>query len=96
MRIENRPIEVQGISGTGNAQLRALPGVDEVTIDVRGMPPNQPFTVYATRGSETTALLSATSNNMGVTAEALAFVHFFANHYDKVIVRPGAPTTMQR
>jgi YVTN family beta-propeller protein len=93
-RIENRPIEVQGVSGYGNAQLRALPGIDEVTIDVRGLPPNQSVTVYATRGGETTALLSATSNNTGVIAEALAFVDFFANHYDKVIVRPGAPTTV--
>jgi YVTN family beta-propeller protein len=89
MRIEYRPIDVQGIPGTGNAQLRALPGIDEVIIDVRGLPPNQRFTVYATRGSETTALLSATSNNMGVMAETLAFVAFFANHYDRVILRPA-------
>ena len=88
MRIENRPIEVQGVPGAGNAQLRALPGIDEVTIDVRGLPPNRTFTLYAIRGNDTIALLSATSNDMGVIPEALAFVAFFANNYDKVILRP--------
>jgi YVTN family beta-propeller protein len=90
MRIENWPIEVQGAPGTGNAQIRALPGIDEVTIDVRGLPANQRFTVYLARGHETTALLSATSNNLGNMEEAVAFLHVFANHYDKVIVRPGS------
>lgn len=89
MRIENRPVEVQGVPGAGIAQLRALPGVDEVVIDVRGLPPNRAFTVYAARGNDTTALLTATSNDMGVIPEALAFVAFFANNYDRVILRPA-------
>jgi YVTN family beta-propeller protein len=89
MRIENRPIEVHGATGTGNAQIRALPGIDEVTIDVRGLPASQRFTVYLTRGRETTALLSATSTTMGAIPEAVAFLTFFANHYEKVIVRPA-------
>jgi YVTN family beta-propeller protein len=89
MRIENRPIEVQGVPGAaGNAQLRALPGLDEIVIDVRGLPPNRAFTAYATRGNDTTALLTATSNDMGAIPEALAFVAFFANNYGKVILRP--------
>ncbi len=93
MRIENRPIEVQGASGTGDAQIRALPGIDEVIVDIRGLPASQRFTVYLTRGRETTALLSATSTNMGDIPEAVAFVDFFANHYDKVIVRPGTASS---
>jgi hypothetical protein len=93
MRIEYWPIGVQGMPGTGNAQIRALPGIDEVTIDVRGLPASQRFTVYLTRGRETTALMSATTNNMGNMEEAVAFLHVFANHYDKVIVRPGAPSS---
>jgi hypothetical protein len=44
--------------------------------------------VHATRGHDATALLTAHSNAMGVIPEALAFVSFFANHYDKVILRP--------
>ena len=48
------------------------------------------LTVYAARGQDTTALLTATSNATGVIPEALAFVHFFDNHYDKVILRPAA------
>jgi YVTN family beta-propeller protein len=90
MRIENYPIEVQGVPGAaGNAQIRALPGVDEVDIDVRGLPANRAFTVYATRGNNATALLTAHSNEMGVIPEALAFVSFFANHYDKIVLRPS-------
>jgi YVTN family beta-propeller protein len=89
MRVENRPIEVQGASGAGNAQIRALPGVDEVAIDVRGLPSNHTFTLYGSRGNDTVALLTATSNDMGVIPEALAFVAFFANNYDKVILRPS-------
>jgi hypothetical protein len=46
--------------------------------------------VYAARGQDTTALLTATSNATGAIPEALAFVHFFDNHYDKVILRPAA------
>jgi YVTN family beta-propeller protein len=89
MRIENLPVHVQGVKGAGTAQIRALPGLDEVVVDVRGLPPNRRFTVYAARGRNTTALLSATSNSMGVIPEALAFVHFFDNHYDKVVLRPA-------
>ena len=87
-RIENLPIDVQGVPGAGDAQIRALPGVDEIDIDVRGLPANRAFTVYATRGNNATALLTAHSDAMGVIPEALAFVSFFANHYDKVILRP--------
>jgi YVTN family beta-propeller protein len=87
-RIENYPIDVQGVAGAGNAHVRALPGVDEVHVDVRGLPANRAFTVYATRGNNATALLTAHSNAMGVIPEALAYVSFFANRYDKVILRP--------
>jgi YVTN family beta-propeller protein len=87
MRNENLPVDVQGVAGAGTAQIRALPGLDEIVIDVRGLPPNRAFTVYAARGQDTTALLTATSNATGAIPEALAFVHFFDNHYDKVILR---------
>jgi YVTN family beta-propeller protein len=87
-RNEVLPIDVQGVTGTGTAQIRTLPGLDEIIIDVRGLPPNRRFTVYAARGQNTTALLSATSNGMGAMSEVPAFVHFFDNHYDKVILRP--------
>src|ERR671919_2482624 len=87
-RIENYPVDVQGVPGVGDAQVRALPGVDEVVVGVRGLLANRAFTVYATRGNHATALLTAHSDAMGVIPEALAFVSFFANHYDKVILRP--------
>jgi len=90
MQVENLPIDVQGATGTGTAQIRALPGLDEIDVDVRQLPPNTAFTVYATRGQDTTALLSATSDSMGDIPEALAYVDFFANHYDGVILRPAS------
>jgi YVTN family beta-propeller protein len=89
MPIEVLPVSVQGVAGAGTAQIRALPGLDEIVADVRQLPPNRTFTVYAAHGSQTTALMSATSNDMGVIAEAIAFVHFFANNYDSVILRPA-------
>ena len=91
--IEDFPVEVQGVTGTGAsgiAQVRTLPGVDEIDVDAWRLPPNRTFTVFATRGNQTTALMSVTSNSMGDFTEALAFVDFFANHYDRVIVRPDS------
>jgi YVTN family beta-propeller protein len=90
-RVETLPVDVQGVPGAGIAQVRALPGLDEIVIDVRGLPADRRFTVYAARGQDTTVLLSATSNSMGVIPEALAFVSFFDNHYDKVILRAAPP-----
>lgn len=52
--------------------------------------PGHMFTVYAARGNQTTALMSAASSGMGVISEALAYTQFFANHYDKVILRPAS------
>ena len=49
---------------------------------------HQCFTAYAARGNDTLALLTATSNNTGVIPNALAFVAFFANNYDKIFLRP--------
>ncbi|MGB8454619.1 MAG: hypothetical protein WCD89_20105 [Anaerocolumna sp.] len=88
-RIEIFSIEVQGTPGAGTAQIRALPGLDEIVVGVRDLPVNREFTVYAACGQETTALLSAASNSMGAIPETLAFVHFFANNYDKIILRPS-------
>jgi YVTN family beta-propeller protein len=84
-------VDVQNSHGTGTAQVRSLPGIDEVIVDVRGLPPNKRYTVYAARGHDTTALLSATSNAAGAIPEAAAYVQFFGNGWDRVIVRPAPP-----
>jgi YVTN family beta-propeller protein len=92
-RIEDFPVDVQGVMGAGAggiAQVRALPGVDEIDVDAWRLPPNRTFTVYAARGNQATALMSVTSNSMGDFTEALAYVDFFANRYDTVIVRPAS------
>lgn len=90
MHIVNLPIDVQGVTGTGTATVRALPGLDEITINSRDLVPGHMFTVYAARGNQTTALMLAASSGMGVISEALAYTQFFANHYDKVILRPAS------
>lgn len=89
MRNEVLPVHVQGVTGTGTAQVRALPGLDEIVIDVRQLPPDHSFTVYGARGNQTTALLTATSDSLGAIPEALAFTEFFANKYDSVVLRPA-------
>ena len=88
-RIELFPIKVQGSMGAGTAQVRSMPGIDEVTIDVRGLPANRDFTVYAMRGQEATALLTATSSAAGAIPETLAFVHFFLNRCDRIVAYPA-------
>ena len=90
-RIEILSIDVQGVKGSGIAQVRSLPGLDEIIIIVRELPANHVFTVYAACGQEETAILSVNSNAMGDIPEALAFVHFFANYYDRIILRPTPP-----
>ncbi|GAB3831555.1 beta-propeller fold lactonase family protein [Dactylosporangium cerinum] len=89
-RNEVLKVDVQNSDGTGTAQVRSLPGLDEVIVDVRGLPPNRRFTVYAARGHDTTALLSATSNAAGAIPEASAYLQFFGNRWDRVIVRPAS------
>lgn len=86
-RVELFPIEVLGFTGGGTAQVREMPGLDEVVINLRGLPPNKTVTVYALRQQEEMAILTATSNEVGTIPEALAFVHFFKNRFSKVLLR---------
>ena len=53
----------------------------------RGLPPNQVFTVYASNGEQTIAIMDVGSNPAGGVPEALAFVKFFDN-FDQVILTP--------
>ncbi len=86
-RIEVIPIEIQNTSGSGFAQVRELPGLEEVVVDVRGLPPNQQFTLYAEKQQEEIAILTARSDKTGAIPETLAFVHYFKNHFTKLILR---------
>ncbi|HTJ33152.1 MAG TPA: beta-propeller fold lactonase family protein [Dactylosporangium sp.] len=88
-RNEVLKVDVQNSDGSGTAQIRSLPGLDEIIVDVRGLRPNQRYTVYAARGHDTTVLLSATANAAGAMPEVPAYVQFFANRWDRVIVRPA-------
>jgi YVTN family beta-propeller protein len=95
MRTQNLPLRVSGSSGQGTALIRALPGINEVTIGATGLPPNQQFTAYASDGTRTTALMSMMSNQFGNIDEALSYSYFFANHYTSVILKPGTPSGEQ-
>jgi hypothetical protein len=77
----------------GSVLIRALPGIDEVTIGADMLPPNQQFTAYASNGTHTVALMSMTSNELGGIDEALSYSYFFANRYTSVSLRPGLPPT---
>ncbi|MGW1802029.1 hypothetical protein ACWCQN_40510 [Streptomyces sp. NPDC001984] len=91
MRTQNLPLRVSGSSGQGTALIRALPGLNEVTIGATGLPPNQTFTAYASDGTRTTALMSMMSNEFGNIDESLSYSYFFPNHYTSVILKPGTP-----
>ncbi|MEV6114646.1 hypothetical protein AB0L59_19550 [Streptomyces sp. NPDC052109] len=91
MRTQNLTLRVPAGSGRGTALVRALPGIDEVTIGATGLPPNHRFTAYAGNGSRTTALMSMMSNQLGNIDEALSYSYFFANHYTSVTLKPGTP-----
>nr|WP_272920959.1 hypothetical protein [Streptomyces sp. SID2888] len=91
MRTQNLPLRVSGSSGEGTALIRALPGINEVTIGATGLPPNQMFTAYASDGTRTTALMTMMSNEFGRIDEGLSYSYFFANHYTSVILKPGTP-----
>ncbi|MFJ2625105.1 hypothetical protein ACIO6T_17130 [Streptomyces sp. NPDC087532] len=91
MRTQNLPLRVSGSSGQGTALIRALPGLNEVTIGATGLPPDQTFTAYASDGTRTTALMSMMSNEFGNIDESLSYSYFFPNHYTSVILKPGTP-----
>ncbi|WP_269854812.1 YncE family protein [Streptomyces sp. RPT161] len=92
MRTEHLPVQAPGTSGKGTALIRALPGIDEVTIGATGLPPNRTFTAYAVEGSRRTALMSVVSNEFGNIDEGLSYSYFFTNHYTSVILRAGLPS----
>lgn len=88
LRIENFPVEVRGGSGASAlASVRDLGDVDEVDVTASGLPPQASFTVYASDGQQTEALMNVTSDAKGGVPEALAFVQFFEN-YDRVMLLP--------
>jgi YVTN family beta-propeller protein len=98
MRNEYLPATVEGASGKATLQVRALPGIDEVILIGWNLPASTPFTLYATRGKTTTALLSTTTSAGGAIGEALAFTDIFANHYNRFFIRrsPSLPATPRR
>lgn len=86
-RIETLNVDMRGVSGGAKATIRAVQGLDEIDLAVRGLPPNQTFTVFAANGTDAKSIMDVQSNARGVVPEALAFTTFFEN-YDRVILVP--------
>lgn len=91
MRTQHFALRILGSSGRGTALIRALPGIDEVTIGANGLTPNQQVTAYASDGTRTTALMTMKTNEFGNIDEGLSYSYFFANHYTSVTLKPGTP-----
>jgi hypothetical protein len=86
-RIENFDLGVRGVeSGSGTASIREVMGLEEIDVAASGLPANQAFTVYASDGENEVAIMEAMSNGEGMIPEALAFMKFFDNDYDRVIL----------
>ena len=94
-RVENYMIDVSQVGGEakGMAGVREVASLDEIDITASMLPPNQTFTVHASDGTDSVAILDVTSNEMGSVDEALAFAKFFDNGYDRVTLAPAIPDT---
>jgi hypothetical protein len=69
--------------------LRDVRELDQVDVAARGLAPNAKYHVYALRGDSRTKLLTVRSDDTGTIAQALAFVEFFDNAYDRVTLAPA-------
>ncbi|MPZ63301.1 MAG: beta-propeller fold lactonase family protein [Propionibacteriales bacterium] len=88
-RVQTYPLTTDVSDASGSATVRNVLGLDEIDVAARGLTPNTTYDVYARVGDTTTKLLSATSDDTGTIAEALAFAEFFDNGYTAVILVPA-------
>lgn len=89
-RVENYKADASRAGGEAQAtvSVREVASLDEIDVTARMLAPNQTFTVYASDGTNSAALLDVKSNEKGVVDEALAFAKFFDNGYDRTILVP--------
>jgi YVTN family beta-propeller protein len=89
--VETTSVEIRGASGTAALTVRSLNGVDELVLNVRGLPANAMFTLNGVRSDGTTApLFSITTNASGSVDQALAYTNFFGI-YDHAFLAPTPP-----
>jgi YVTN family beta-propeller protein len=89
--VETTSVEIRGASGTAALTIRSLNGVDELVLNVRGLPANAMFTLNGVRSDGTTApLFSITTNASGSVDQALAYTNFFGI-YDHAFLAPTPP-----
>jgi hypothetical protein len=85
------PVEIRGASGTAALTVRSLQGVDQLVLNVRGLPANAMFTLNGVRADGTPApLFSITTNASGGVDQALAYTNFFGI-YDHAFLAPSPP-----
>jgi YVTN family beta-propeller protein len=89
--VETMPVEIRGASGTAALTVRSLQGVDQLVLNVRGLPANAMFTLNGVRADGTPApLFSITTNASGGVDQALAYTNFFGI-YDHAFLAPSPP-----
>ncbi|MBV6622541.1 MAG: beta-propeller fold lactonase family protein [Rivularia sp. (in: Bacteria)] len=87
-RVKNLKIETRGVEPEyAIANIRDLGDVDGIDVRLRGLPPNESYTIWASDGNNADAILNINSNDKGIVPEAIAFTKFFEN-YDRVILTP--------
>jgi YVTN family beta-propeller protein len=88
-RVETYPLATTAPGAVGQATVRDVRELDQVDVAARGLVPNAKYHVYALRGHSRTKLLTVQSDDTGTIAQALAFVEFFDNAYDRVTLAPA-------
>jgi YVTN family beta-propeller protein len=91
--VETIPVEVRGASGAAALTVRSLQGVDQLVLNVRGLPANATFTLDGVRSDgNNEPLFSVTANASGSVDQALAYTNFFGI-YDHAFLAPSPPGT---
>jgi YVTN family beta-propeller protein len=91
--VETIPVEVRGASGAAALTVRSLQGVDQLVLNVRGLPANATFTLDGVRSDgNNEPLFSVTTNASGSVDQALAYTNFFGI-YDHAFLAPSPPGT---
>jgi hypothetical protein len=88
-RVETYPLATTVPGAVGQATVRDVLEVDQVDVAARGLAPNAKYHVYALSGGTRTKLLNVRTDDTGTIAQALVFVEFFDNAYDRVTLTPA-------
>jgi len=92
--IENLKVDVRGVPGRGTLTVRKLDGIDQLVLNVRGLPANRALSVEGVGpGGKATPLFSVTANPRGSVDQALAYTHFLGVYRRVFITTPNSGRT---